>query len=228
MKHETVLTQIDSVLSDYEKLWGLILEEMGDHEYSWAPSEESVRLVATLRNALHNAAPPGSTYHDDTRRVMSTHAQYEAERIPQLKGLLEAVRADYAEERLGNALELIHADLFSDMLEGANYLLGENWTAAAAVMARAVLEQHLRELCRKHGIPTEVKKPNGKIRKLMIEDMNRELRRKDIYANNTLKDVTAWADVGNAAAHGESDRYKKENVALMLQGIGTFIKQFPA
>ena len=48
--------------------------------------------------------------------------------------------------------ELVHSDLFADMLEAAEYLLGEGYKDPAAVMAGGVLEQRLRELCRKHGV----------------------------------------------------------------------------
>jgi hypothetical protein len=50
--------------------------------------------------------------------------------------------------------ELIHADIFADFLEMADYLLEQGYKDPAAVITGSVLEEHLRKLCDKNGIDT--------------------------------------------------------------------------
>ena len=83
------------------------------------------------------------------------------------------------------------------MLEAAGYLLGETYKDPAAVMAGGVLEQHLRELCRKHGVDTTSRLEKPK----MIDTMNTDLAKASAYGKIEQKQVTAWAGIRNAAAH---------------------------
>ena len=48
--------------------------------------------------------------------------------------------------------ELVHADIFTDFLEMADYLLEEGYKDPAAVLAGGTLEEHLRKLCHKKNI----------------------------------------------------------------------------
>ncbi len=129
-------------------------------------------------------------------------------------------------ERFGTlrAQELIHSDLFADMLEAAEYLLGETYKDPAAVMAGGVLEQHLRELCRKHGI--DLAQPKGKPK--MIDTMNADLAKASAYGKIEQKQVTAWAGLRNAAAHGKYGEYDESQVRQMVVGIRDFITKYPA
>ena len=58
-----------------------------------------------------------------------------AKREQKRQNQIEALRADYAADRITTFTELVHSDLFADMLEAANYLLGETYKDPAAVMA---------------------------------------------------------------------------------------------
>lgn len=120
--------------------------------------------------------------------------------------------------------ELVHSDLFADMLEAAEYLLGETYKDPAAVIAGGVLEQHLRELCRKHGVDTTF--PNGKPK--MLDAMNADLAKANAYGKIEQKEAMAWAGLRNAAAHGEYEKYDDRQVGQMITGIREFIIRNPA
>ena len=226
MANEMVLADIDSVLRECSTALGEYPEGA-----AVAPSGESTvsietRLMAQLQAAIHRTAPPGSSYPPLADKVNMN--AYRMQAINLLTGILTAIRADYAADRIKTFQELVHSDLFADMLEAAEYLLGESYKDPAAVMAGGVLEQHLRELCRKHLIDTTFTTPGGDTKPKMIDTMNADLAKASAYGKIEQKQVTAWAGIRNAAAHGKYGEYDGNQVRQMVTGIRDFIGKYPA
>jgi hypothetical protein len=119
--------------------------------------------------------------------------------------------------------ELIHGDMFGDMLEGAAHLREEGWKDPAALIAGSVLEQHLRELCANR---IAVAKPDGAPKK--ADALNAELSTGGAYSKLDQKSVTAWFDLRNKAAHGKYAEYETQQVATMIDGIRDFVRRNPA
>lgn len=209
----TVLGQIDAVFARRKELEG-----------NWVA--ENIQEITTLMcAALKRFAPPGSAYLDQMESVFkntlrSVGRSKEEEIEFRLQGVLRALWADYAADRLQTFRELIHADLFSDFLEMAEYLLEEGYKDAAAVMGGGVLEEHLRKLCGKHGV-TIPDKPK-------LDKMNADLVKASAYGQNDHKQVTAWAAIRNSAAHAEYKKYGDEEVKIMLAWVRAFISRNPA
>ena len=113
-----------------------------------------------------------------------------------------------------------------DSLEMAQHLLNEGYKDPAAVMAGIALEERLRQLCQKHGIPTEATK-QGRPHSKRTDALNADLAKKKVYNQLDQKNVTAWLDLRNKAAHGKYQEYTKEQVALMLQSLSDFMVRIP-
>ena len=92
------------------------------------------------------------------------------------------------------------------------------------VITGSTLEEHLRQLCRKNIIDTEDEK-NGKRIYKKAESLNSELAKNSVYTILDQKNVTAWLDLRNKAAHGKYNEYSKEQVELMINGIQNFISR---
>ena len=107
-------------------------------------------------------------------------------------------------------------------MEMANYLISENYKDPAAVIAGSVLEEHLRQLCHKNKIEVEHDNKGKKIPK-KADGLNSDLARARVYTNLDQKQVTAWLDLRNKAAHGKYNEYSKDQVDLMIQGIINFL-----
>jgi hypothetical protein len=138
-------------------------------------------------------------------------------------GVLAALRAAYASGYLTTVSELIHADLFSNFIEMAAYLLSEGYKDPAAVIIGSTLEEHLRQLCVKNGLPTTSgDKPK------MANQLNADLANASVYSKLDLQSVLSWLDLRNKAAHGKYREYTKEQVQLMVQGIQHFMTRNPA
>ena len=145
-------------------------------------------------------------------------------------GIRRAVREDIQGGYLATLREMVHADVFSDFLEMAEYLMseGHGYKDAAAVLTGGVLEEHLRKLCQRHGIPTETATERGGAKPKKAESMNAELANADVYNKSQQKIVTGWLGIRNHAAHAEYREYTMEQVASLIAGIRDFVTRFPA
>ena len=104
----------------------------------------------------------------------------------------------------------------------ASYLLEEGYKDPAAVVGGASLEGHLRQLCKKLDIEITMSNTKG-IRPKKADSLNTEIAKVSGYSKLDQKNVTAWLDLRNKAAHGHYDTYTSEQVAIMLSGIRDFI-----
>ncbi|MEW6229660.1 MAG: hypothetical protein AB1700_16475 [Bacillota bacterium] len=217
---DEVLKQIDAVLSAYENLSRRAqckdFSDLGDIVIS--------EIVMSLRATIERFSPPGSAYRkqasaileeNGARALFAAHAG--------LCGVLRSLRTAYAQDYLRTVEELVHADIFSDFLEMADYLLREGYKDPAAVLVGGVLEEHLRKLCDKCSLPhTDA---NGK--PLRASQMNDALA-KAVYDKLQQKTITALLDLRNKAAHGKYAEYDEKDVHHMLDWVRDFLIKFPA
>jgi len=215
------LKQIDELLADCEGT----ISRAKNWDCSDVAEGKRVEIVTRVHAALTRLAPLGSSYITSLEQLIAKYPALDSSHMyfRQLPGLLRALRADYAAGYLRKISELIHADLFSDFLEMADHLLEEGYKDPAAVLSGGVLEEHLRKLCDKHGITTV---PSGHPKK--AEAMNTELAAVPAYSKLDQKNVTAWLDLRNKAAHGKYGEYTTEQVRLLVQSIRDFLTRNPA
>ena len=208
----TALEQIDAVFRRRKELT------------DWFPVDV-MEVITLARAAIRRLAPSNSDYVKQMEEVCrdtvkGTAASREEAVEEGLQGVLRALRADYEADRLQTFQELVHAELFSDFLAMADHLLQEGFKDPAAVLAGGVLEEHLRKLCEKHGLPLS-ERPK-------LDSMNADLTKAGAYGKNDQKQITAWAGIRNDAAHANFGTYQKEAVGLMVMGIREFISRCPA
>jgi hypothetical protein len=145
--------------------------------------------------------------------------------IGQLKGLQDVLAKDLLSD-LGTRIE---AEVASDYMGQAEGLLGEGITGRydqvpAAVLAGAVLEKALKTLCALQSppIPLEDHKGRSKMLNALIDD----LKKTDLYHETKDKQLRAWAAIRNAAAHGEFEKFTREEVESMVKGISDFLGRY--
>jgi hypothetical protein len=143
-------------------------------------------------------------------------------------GMLRALRGAVASGHLVTVGELVRAEVFSDFLDMAEYLLHEGYKDAAAVLLRGVLEAHLRELCARNNIDRTYTNLRGKTVPKPVGTMNAELKKAGVYLPTDEKGVTSWYGLGTEAAHGNYTNYTPEQVKLTLQCVRDFLARHPA
>lgn len=221
VNNHAVVSQIDAVLEKFHN----VRERAQCKDLSDRPLEEAKHVETLMYAAIKRLSPPGSAYVHQADLVLDACAPPTPSfTVLPLCGILSALRDDYESGRLAGIAELIHADLFSDMLSMAQYFIDDGYKDAAAVIAGSVLEEHLRKLCDKFGMPAVDAQGHPKKASLI----NAELRKLDAYNLTDNKSVTAWLDIRNNAAHGKYDLYELPQVRILIDGVRDFIRRCPA
>jgi hypothetical protein len=138
-------------------------------------------------------------------------------------GVVNALRDDLYDGFEKTLIELVHADTFADFLEMALHLLQSGYKDAAAVITGSTLESHLRSLAAKHNVEIE-----SKDRPVKADKINSDLAKSEAYSKLDQKNITAWLDLRNKAAHGNYAEYSKEQVELLITSVRDFIGRVPA
>lgn len=220
--NSTFLAQIEEVLKHYEK----ILSSAEYDDFSDISFDEYGKFRTLALAVIDRVAGPDSIYAEQAKSlpVDQKNLRNNMKHIPIIAGIVRALQDDVKNGFLDTARELFHGELFSDFLEMSDFLLGEGYKDAAAVMAGGVLESHLRQLCIKHGI--NVLDSSGKSRK--AAQFNDDLYKAKVYSMVDQKSVMAWLDIRNKAAHAKYQEYTKDHVSVMILGIRGFIARCPA
>lgn len=114
-----------------------------------------------------------------------------------------------------------------DVLEQAEDLLLANYLAAAAVLSGGALEAHLKDLCGRTGLQWS---GDGSISKyqsaLSSAQRNGTI---SFFSGGDSKQVLAWGDLRNRAAHNPASIQMEDSVAItnMISGIRDFINRVP-
>jgi len=137
-----------------------------------------------------------------------------------LHGIKQDIENDYY---LSSIRGLVSAEIFSDYLEMAEYLLSENYYTPAAVIIGSTLEEHLRGLCQKKSLPINFIDSRGKTQLKAASDLNNTLYKATMYNKVDQSLVDGWIKIRNAAAHGNHSEYTKEQVTTMLSGVKDFV-----
>ena len=207
MKNDQILRQLDALRKRFKKT----LADSADIETDL----RNLELATSAQSAIERIAPPQSAYTKNLKMVRD--AYHSSLQLPHLMSIVDALRHDYAAGGLAPLSELIRAEVFDDFLEMSEHLLEQGYKDPAAVVAGSVLEQHLRKLCNRVGIPTLL---HGNLKKTDL--LNSELSAKGIYNKLDQKSVTSWLGLRNDAAHGHYDRYNVEQVRILILGIRDF------
>lgn len=214
---DTIIKQIDEVLKQYEHV---SLRSGADDDRGRSSIAEA---LTRLKSTIDRLAPAASPHRGSADALLKQYGINNSYSFGFLVGILKALRADYAAGYLQTVEALIHADIFADFLEMAGYLLSQNYKDPAAVIIGSVLEEHLRKLCAKHGISTSSGTSPKK-----AETINAELCAASAYTKLDHKNVTAWLDLRNKAAHGHYDQYTQQQVELLSQSVRDFLTRNPA
>jgi len=133
-----------------------------------------------------------------------------------IQGVLKAAKDDYEHGYLFELKTLIEAEVFDDFLEQAEYLLNSGFFQPSAVIIGSILEDGLRKLCLKQGIELD-DRPK-------LDRMNADLAKNGTYNKLTQKQITAFADLRNKAAHGKWDEFTPDGVKFFLNWVRTFME----
>jgi hypothetical protein len=219
---DLAIAQLDAVLAEFRDLRARSRHD----DLSDLPEGDAIRFITRARAAIERIAGSPSAYVDQCERHATSNA-YAGYIAIHIVGVVESLKADVDAGFLDSQRELLHGELFADFLEMSQHLLEEGYKDAAAVIAGSSLEAHLRQLCAKSGVDVQVRNSGGAVPK-RADRLNAELEAAGAYGKLDLKNVTAWLDLRNKAAHGRYGEYEVGQVALLIAGVRDFITRHPA
>ena len=178
-------------------------------------TELRTSTISFIISVLGNKHPYYTELADKFENPTATYAR-------RITGVLKGLRGELDNGWLDDVRGIVSAEIFIDFMGMAEHLLDEGYKDPAAVIIGSVLEGHLRTLSLKNNLPiTQIK--DGKDIPIKADMMNASLYKADVYNLTRQKNITAWMDLRNNAAHGNYKEYNKEQVKLMYLGVLDFI-----
>jgi hypothetical protein len=146
-----------------------------------------------------------------------------------LRGYIAGLENDYNAGMFERLVEMVEADIAADYLGQAEHLLEEGQPGKfdhvpAAVLLGAILEDALRRLCGRQTPPVSVVDAKGSPKTL--NPLVDELKKVGLYNELKAKQLRAWADIRNAAAHGEFGKFTRQDVEQMRVGVQNFLADY--
>jgi hypothetical protein len=211
--------QMESVISDFQsKISASKYDDGSDVISNTEVRQFQIRAMAAIERTVGR----GSVYYEKANAVLDENA-HSYDHLASIIGITESLLIDMKSGYLKSLEELIHSDVFSNFLEMADHLNSSGYKDAAAVIAGSTLESHLKNLAIKHSVPIE---STGKPKK--ADAINSDLVKANSYTKLDQKNITAWLDLRNKAAHGNYAEYDKQQVALLISCIRDFLTRTPA
>lgn len=178
------------------------------------PAEQFYGLRASSLAFIESAFGREHSFYTEFNAKATTSYEYDSKRA---LGILQAIRDQIRGGWMETTKGLVTAEVFADFLEMAEHLLEQKYKDPAAVLTGSVLEEHLRQLCSGAGVPVE---DAGVPRK--ADALNSDLAKAGKYSKLDQKQITAWLDLRNRAAHGKYSEYTHDQVGIMLSGVREF------
>lgn len=211
--HKKYADRITELVEEGEAL--VKLEKSTIKSPSLKTVQEQDRLQAWLANAQNILL---SIFGEDAIQFadfikLKKEKTYYASTIKGIYGLLQGHLQDLEKGLLYRYDFLVAGELFENTLDQADELCKNNYKDAAAVLARVVVENALKKLAEKNGIPT----------KQTAAKLSEELKNKGVIDKARHSEIQAWLQIGNASAHGDFVTHDQNRVQKIIKSIYNFI-----
>jgi hypothetical protein len=192
--------------------------------YKKLDTEQFIEWRTKATTLMAVVIPEGHIHRDTVQQLSNLQCSHDL--LQQAVSTLRGIKDDLEKGFLDDMATSIEAEIACDYMGQAEQLLADGHRGKfdhvpAAVLGGAVLENALRKLCDQHQPPIAQKAPNGTHKTLtpLIDD----LKKAGVFNEAKAKQLRAWADIRNLAAHGEFDQFKRTDVEAMLSGINNFL-----
>ncbi|MDK9705989.1 MAG: hypothetical protein OEL83_02960 [Desulforhopalus sp.] len=214
---DELIAQLAAILTTGEKV--LATETTGSQQKSLVSEEKFHDFRISALSYLSRVFGPDSTYHQSFKSEV-THST--ASRTRRGIGILTAAEKDLQGDWLETTRGAISRDVLTDMLRQARTQMEERNLRAATIIAGAVLEKHLRDICIAAGIKIHNEIQGKAVGKKGLQLTGEAYKRK-LYERQENKEVIAWLELFAKAAEAKSDDLPAEQVKNMVSGVLSFL-----
>jgi hypothetical protein len=219
MKLVDLLKRVDELLAHGDAVLKTGYSEDGSYDVRFVQSAAMAGFRSAVLSFITRVYGGAHPHYEQFKAQTENHFWGDAERGIEI---LKAIRAEIAGGWLVGVKALVAAELFADFVEMAEHLLDTGYKDPAAVMIGSVLEGHLRQLCVTNGIPVEDEK-EGRAIPRKADRLNADLAKAEVYSKLDQKQITAWLELRNNAAHGKYELYTSEQVGQVRHGVVEFM-----
>ncbi|GAB6192927.1 hypothetical protein [Desulfocastanea catecholica] len=160
-----------------------------------------------------------SPYYESFRTEVTHHT---ASRTRRGIGILTAARRELQGDWLETTSGAISRNILIDMLGLARAQFDQGNHCAAAVIAGAILEKQLRNLCLARGIAIHNETQGKAVAKKGLQ-LTGEAYKKKLYDRQDNKAVVGWLELCDAAAKGPVEEVDSGQVKNMLNEMQAFL-----
>jgi hypothetical protein len=160
-----------------------------------------------------------STYYESFRTEVTHHT---ASRSRRGIGILTAAKRELQGDWLETTSGAIARDILIDMLRLARIQFDQGHHYAAAVIAGAILEKQLRNLCLARGVAIHNEIQGKAVTKKGLQ-LTGEAYKKKLYDRQDNKAVISWLELCDAAAKGTAEAIDSGQVKNMLNEMQAFL-----
>ena len=188
------------------------------HENPQALSNEllskSIAWKLSTKNLLKQVYGESSEYYKLFMDIFGKHSgwyTYCKVNFASVLGYLQSAKEEYELGLTDSITHLLAIELFESILDQANQLLKKGFKDSAAILGRIIIESTLKDLCEKNSI--EFKENEG------ASNINEKLKNEGVFTLHQFKICRVNIELGNAAAHGQFEKYSQRDVQKMLDYI---------
>jgi hypothetical protein len=214
---DELIAQAAAIITMAEKV---IATETGDSQSKALVNEEKFHeFRISALSYLSRVFGETSVYYQSFRTEVTHHT---ASRTRRGLGMLTAARKELAGDWLATTSGAVARAMLTDMLRLARMQFERGNLLAAAVIAGAILEKQLRNLCLANSIAIHNELQGKAVPKSALQ-MTGEAYKKKLYTRQDNKAVLSWLDLYEAAAAGKQDAITGAQVKNMLGEIQAFL-----
>ncbi|MBT2764085.1 hypothetical protein [Paenibacillus sp. ISL-20] len=177
-------------------------------------AEIASQWATSTQNLIERVFGKDSVHLKNINKIAEKYVTYSP--AVRILGILKAAKDDFEHDFLFDLKTIIEAEVFDDFLEQSEYLLEAGYFQPAAVITGCILEDGLRKLCDRHQIEIDAKPK--------LDKMNADLAKEGIYNKLTHKQITAFADLRNKAAHGNWSEFTQDDVRAFIGWVRLFMQ----
>ncbi|MEZ4733260.1 MAG: hypothetical protein R3E79_39700 [Caldilineaceae bacterium] len=182
------------------------------------PEVEIWRFMMTALQATRAICSENSPHYRELSEEIETYKKSKSIHTDKWLGILQAVSDDLRSGMLSNMRELVAAEVFTDLSEMAEYLVGQGYQIPAVSVSGAVLEDALRKICEKSSIAWSGESS--------ISKLNVLLYKANLYDKVEHGQVEAWGKLRNKVDHGDfaqAEDIDVDNARRMVEGVRDFV-----
>jgi hypothetical protein len=214
---DELITQATAIITMGEKV--LATETDDSQSKSFVNEQKFHDFRITALSYLSRVFGEAGTYYQSFKTEVTHHT---ASRTRRGIGMLTAARRELQGDWLETTAGAVARNILTDMLRLARMQLDQGNHRAAAVIAGAILEKQLRNLCLARGIAIHNEIQGKAVPKKGLQLTGEAYKRK-LYDRQDNKAVISWPELCDAAAQGKGEDLDIAQVKNMLNGMQAFL-----